>query len=346
MSFWIFFLVIIYLCFAKYKLGGIKRSSRLPIIGFFLIILLSAIRFDIGWDYSNYYLSVYPRINKEALLNTEPISKEIIKLSYYLNYPPALFIAFSILTYGLLGYAISKYSKNIYISILVYLVIFYLQTLSVIRQGLAISLIIYAIPLLMKKKYIQYAIVTIISYFIHESSIVALVFIPLYMVINRKTYFLVIALALLSFLSLRMIVERIAPGYVTYILNSDEYKGGSVILYYYCAIIGALCYYSYKVNNSKLLKLSCISIIGVLFPFFLGGHIGGRIALYFYAPLIYALPILYEYRINKSLKKLSILSFYLVFIMTIFVDQRNPIKSGLTPYKTILTENIYSPKFK
>lgn len=346
MLFWLFFEIIIFLCFANYKFGEIRKSRYLPIIGLLFIILISAIRFDIGWDYGSYYESVYPYLDLDSISKKEPISREIIKLSYTYGYPPLLFIVFSLLTYGIAGYAIFKYSANVYISMLVYLAFFYLQTLGIIRQGLAISIIIMAIPSLMKKKYVVYSILVLIAYFVHSSSIIAFVFIPLFIITNRKALVLIMGFAIFSFYSLKIIVESFFPGYMNYLLNASQFQGGSIMMYFMLVIVCIVTFYSYKKNNLTMIKLSCISLVGILFPFFLGGHIGGRIASYFYVPLIYSLPIMFGYNINRNFKRLSILTLYVVFIMNIYVDSRNPIKSSLSPYKTIFTENIYNPRFK
>lgn len=346
MLFWIIFLIFIYLFFAKFRFNGKLKDRRSEILGIFFIIIISAIRFDVGWDYGNYYSTIYPYVNQEALEKTEPLSQIIILSSDFTGYPPSLFILYSILTYGIAGYCILKHSANVYVSILVYLVFFYLNSLSVVRQGLAVSIVLCSLTFLIDKKLLQFAFCVVISYLIHSSSAICLIFIPIYLLTSKKSFFIIFTIALASLFSARFFVERLFPGYLSYVLNADEYSGGNAMKILMLVIVGLVSVVSYKRNNLNMIRLSCISAIGVLFPFFLGGHIGGRIAMYFYIPLIYLLP-----EITNSIKKYNIKNFLIItlnflFIFTIFTDCRNPIKSSLTPYKTIFTENIYNPKFK
>lgn len=346
MFFWIFFLLVTYLCFSKYYVAGKQKSKILEIIGILFIVFISAVRFDVGWDYKGYYSLIFPYPDYEYIDKMEPISREIIMTSIHSSYPPLMFIIFSLLTYGIVGLVIFKDFSNRYISILIYLAFFYISTLSVIRQGLAISIVLLAISNLKHNKYILSLILVVLAYFIHYSSIIAITFIPIYYLCKRSNFILIISVCIIGIFSVNKLIEYFLPGYLHYLESTNEYSGGSLMKFLMLGLIGFVSYNGMKKNDLDVIKLSCISSIGILFPFLIGGHIGGRIALYFYTPLILTIPIVLDNINIKSIKTISIYLLNLIFIWSVVTDIKSHNNSTLTPYKTIITEDIYSPKFK
>lgn len=337
---------IVFLCFGNYKVGGESKHNIMIPLGVIFIIFFSAIRFDIGWDYPSYYYMVFPSLDNEALERMEPLCQLIIKSSYLFGYPPLMFMLFSLFTYGLVGYTIVRHSSNIYISFLIYLTFFYLSSLSIIRQGLAVSVILFALPLLYRKRYLQFGIVSICSCFIHFSSIITLLFIPIYIFTDKKTFWIILTIAFCSMLSLNILVERIFPGYYSYIENADNYKGGNLMKILMILIVAVVCIGSFKTKDRRLIKMACIGIIGSLFPFFLGEHIGGRVSMYFFIPLIYFLPQALSLIKIKNIKCIAIIILNFIFLLNLYVDSQNPIKSSLTPYQTVFSVDVNNPKFK
>lgn len=110
---------------------------------FFLIVgTISAIRYDVGYDYMN-YLDIILGRNTYAIAydRLEPLCKSLINASRYLGYPQLFFIITSIAIVAAISFWIYNESKNYKLSILIFmgLPMFFWASLSIIRQFLAIS---------------------------------------------------------------------------------------------------------------------------------------------------------------------------------------------------------------
>ncbi len=80
------------------------------ISGITIIILVSILRFDVGWDYPGYYETVYPSLDTYAIDRFEPFNKIICQLVSYTKWAPV--IIYYIRTYYL--YFSFFHSKEIY----------------------------------------------------------------------------------------------------------------------------------------------------------------------------------------------------------------------------------------
>lgn len=77
-----------------------------------------------------------------------------------------------------------KYSFPLMISL--YLLLFYPQTCNIVRQYLVIAAIFWGTTLLEKRKYVWFVIVLLISSTIHTSSVIGVVYIPLFVVFDKR----------------------------------------------------------------------------------------------------------------------------------------------------------------
>lgn len=346
MIFWTFFFLIPFFAFGDYSFGKLSKPKALEILGVFLIILLSAIRFDVGWDYQGYFSALFPYPDIETFERFEPGSELIFIIANYLQYPPTAFILFSIFTYIVVFHALIKYTKNPLVAIVVYISFFYLNSLGVIRQGLAVAIIIEAIHFLLEKKYIKYIALVMIACLFHSSAIITILFVLIFKIVNKKTIipFIVISFVFIS-LSFKIITDKLLPFYSSYILNSSEYQGGSLMRLFMLLLNIILLCRCFKYKSINNYRLSAICCIGTIFPFILGSHIGNRIAEYFYLCLVYLIPAL-MINLKNQFRNLSLLIFYSYFMITVIVDAQNPVKSALTPYKTIINVDLHNPKWK
>ena len=81
---------------------------------------------------------------------------------------------------------IKKNSPNIAISVLLFFLLLYHQYLNVLRQAVAIVIILMSFELLKNKKYIKYSVCILIASLFHKFAAVSLVLIPFYIIKYKK----------------------------------------------------------------------------------------------------------------------------------------------------------------
>lgn len=104
----------------------------------------------------------------------------------------------------------------------IFYMIFYQETLSIVRQSIALSLSVFAITLLWEKKYAYYAVCTIIAILFHQTAVIVLSFPMIYYIVDRfsirQNSILLIAVGLvvaLFFLNIdNILIWMIESGYI------------------------------------------------------------------------------------------------------------------------------------
>lgn len=143
-------------------------------IGITIIILVSILRFDVGWDYPGYYETVYPSLDTYAIDRFEPFNKIICQLVSYTKWPPLLFIIYGLITYILVFSTLRKYTDNLFLATLTYLAFFYTTSLGPIRQGVALAIVLYAYRYLVTKAYLKYIGAVVIAGMFHYTAFVCI----------------------------------------------------------------------------------------------------------------------------------------------------------------------------
>ena len=156
------------------KKGILFLASSLP------FIIVSSIRYDVGTDYMVRYFPDYIKIANGAKIdNLEPLFYLLIKLCTFITSQPyILFVITSIIIYLLTFKSIEEQTENWILSITIFFAAgFFFQSMNLVRQFVAMALIIYAHKYLYditKKKYLWYLCI-IIATLIHSISLVYLI---------------------------------------------------------------------------------------------------------------------------------------------------------------------------
>lgn len=175
---------------------GPKKTIEVSI--FIILLLFVSLRYGQGSDYFAYiYFFLDGADSFELALKFNDfsyVSREIgfTTISYLwikvMNLSPeSLVILFSAVSFLLVWLFIKKYSQRPVISLFLFYCTFYLiYPFSGIRQSICISIFVFTLtPLLHKKKYVKYYLISILLFTIHYSSVV-LFLIPLVNLV--KTY--------------------------------------------------------------------------------------------------------------------------------------------------------------
>lgn len=221
-------------------------------------------------------------------------------------------------------YIIKLYSPFVIISVLLFLLGTFNQSIFVLRQHLAISLMLVSYPLIIKRQLIPFLGISFISFFIHQTSIV---FIPIYFFykINNKKILLISILlsSVILFIMFKYLLfwfgQEILVGYESY-LESDSgtnIVGAlillSFVLYYFIFCKNVI----FEQGINKLLFI--IGLLGVCILFAgIGFTPTGRLSMYFTIIPILLVPITMQYIKNKIIMIISVAIIILFKIYTTF----------------------------
>lgn len=163
-----------------------KKRKMIFILSAVPFIIVSAIRYDVGTDYMSRYFSNYLTIaNGGKIENLEMLFYILVKICTFLSSEPyILFATTSIIIYLLFFKSIKDESKGWILSITIFFIAgFFFQSMNLVRQYVAMAIVMYAHKFLFNKsgkKYIWY-ICIIIASLIHSIS-----FIYLFLVLLKK----------------------------------------------------------------------------------------------------------------------------------------------------------------
>ncbi|MCD8297761.1 MAG: EpsG family protein [Prevotella sp.] len=108
---------------------------------------------------------------------------------------------------------------------------FYFLSLNIMRQMMAIGLIMAAFPLLYKKKYVKFAVITIVvSYLFHKSEFLFLFLIPLHYLLSKpnvqmkkRMLYIIILSSFLFFYIGTYILKDVVLSFMSYMPGSERY---------------------------------------------------------------------------------------------------------------------------
>lgn len=148
----------------------------LSVIPFFLV---SAFRYDVGTDYLKRYWYDYNRmVQGKNVSNLEIGFKIIIKICIIFSKEPyILFVICSGIIIGLIMYTVITKSRNPILSVLIFFLGgFFFDSLNIMRQYMAMSIVFFAYNFLLEdKKTILYILCVILAGTFHSSAFIMLV---------------------------------------------------------------------------------------------------------------------------------------------------------------------------
>ncbi len=383
----IVYIVMLLISIVFLKLEEKQEKKKLKILMLILAVvpffLVSILRYDLGTDYLKRYVHDFNEMAQgRNIENLEIGFKLLIQFCLiFTTNPNILFVITSTIILGLIMYTIFTKSKNYILSILIFFLCgFFFNSLNLVRQYIAISLILFGYRFLLKEKkyYFAYILCTFIAMTMHSTSMIAIILVFL----NKKEIMNFKWLIPISFLILIInenLFELIKPiiqntRFNVY-LTGNMAKGEISILYILeNFLVYIFMYYIYiknkKVNqNGKeetlLLNVQGLSLLttvcGACHMQFM------RIALYFFIFQIISIP-LFIYKIpvdevkkdiEKIFKKIKISSekiklekimpkfkeiISVIFIICLLcVFWHTNIKNNdneVVPYKTIINKEI------
>jgi len=205
--------------------------------GFFIMFLFSALRIDIGWDYTMYTRGFF-QMARSGFTTFEYQNWEygfnlLTKIIAFFTKDAKIYIAvISLICLAGPFYVILRYSKKPWLSVLLYVnLYFFYGTLNFLRQGIAISIIMFAYTFLVNRKIIWYMLLVALAACFH---ITALIMVPVYFLVklelSLKVPFLYSILFVWIYISSNATLDLVAAYFRTDYSQSVFFTGGLNIL--------------------------------------------------------------------------------------------------------------------
>ena len=306
MKFWIVIFSIFFISFIVNFFINDKQRKLLSVSLIVFITIISVFRNNIGLDYFEYERLFY---NTDlSLSQIKLIEPSFILLSCLLKYfgltSQALFAIYAIFTNIFIYLGAKYYCKDKLFSLnnfIIFWCIYFIgwwNSLTQIRQFLAVAVIFYVSKYLIESNLKRYLIGVVCAFFVHYSSVVLILLYPFRTIKINLKYFIPILLLLINLSAFGIIREGIIffidnipfsvykiTAYVnneTKVLQSFIEKGGTGLgtLFYYCIFISAIVLVdkNYKFKDNLILLTTIGLVIKTVFFMFLPL---ARISLYF-----------------------------------------------------------------
>lgn len=348
MLFWFIFILVVFFCLGEFNLNGRWNRPLMQGLGIFIITIVSALRFDVGFDYPSYYKTI---VLDNFDFDFEILSGYVFSIGRNIGYPPLSFIIITVLISSFVFSTLCKYSANIFVAIMVYICFFYLNSLNTIRQSLAISITFWGVRYIFQKSFFRYFLVCIFASLFHSSALLACVIYPFYRFISTRYIPVILILIAIGY---KTILETfLTIGYYDHVSNklltiSEENMtegGGMYIRIAMLLVIVCLYLLTWLKKVEVDRNLLSLCSIGCIFPFLIGTHMGMRIAEYFLIYLCLVIPqVLCAYK--SYFRALCVILFMCYFLLLIATG-RNQKRAPFLPYQTIFNiDNIKDPVFR
>lgn len=192
-----------------------------------------------------------------------------------------------------------------------YLFIFYNTNFNMLRQGMALVILLLGFKYIRKKSLIKFLLVVLFAYLFHNTAIIGIVLYPLYQIIvnrvDRKQKILPVYIILSIFVFLFEAISKylldagiLSMRYAMYV-NSDNQQTGSIYLFYLIILIFAIITQRSK-QDANYIFFESILFICILFSAFVTISYLPRIISYYSIYLCFGIP----YVLNNGNKRIAI----------------------------------------
>lgn len=264
----IYILLLLYLLFLSLLFVN-KKFNKLVfiILSFTPFIIISGFRdFSVGVD-TQQFVNAYARI-----INMSPRNFDLLRYEQGFSYfcwtlgkissnPQILIFTTSFFINISIGRFIYKNSDNVYLSVILYLLCnFFFSYMNIMRQAIAICILLWGYEFIKNKKYFNFLLFVIIACSFHFSSLLALLYIPLRnFKFNKNFLFVSIGISMIGFLfgeNLFMLLANLSPRLMNYLDSSFTEAN------YFAALLDFLVYFFVFAFGIILIKQSDRKLIG------------------------------------------------------------------------------------
>lgn len=296
------------------------KISLFPILVFTLVF---GLRYYVGVDYES-YMNSYNDLDTALFKNNEHFEIGFFMLMYILKlfdlHFSFLFIVTSLMQIGLIYYFCKDYYQQLKWIIFFYFTTLYLfESLNIVRQAIAFSIILVSIKYIVNKSFVKYFILVLLAAIFHKS---ALIFLPFFF-LTFLNKFISVKFQLLFFFIAIFFTDAILDVFSSYvfslssILNYSEYLGADLFfdrssslgLGIYFIVFTYIVIFLYSKKMIDYYEMPMLRIVYVLFYvgalfFFLVEKAESiplsRLFFYFFSFKIIVLAFLVHYLFNSK----------------------------------------------
>ena len=282
-----------------------KRKKFFYLFTFLILFVLAGFRsWDIGNDTLTYVHAFMKSIDYPFLTFASHMEKGYLIFNYVLSLissnPQAILIVNAIIIVGAAISFVRKYSLTPFLSILLFTILMFGNSLNIMRQFLAISIIVvYGLKYVEERRFFPFFLVCLLAATFHRSAIICLAMYYFYnLKLNYKYILWGACLSVVAFFLLRPIIDVCIyiighyRGYRGTILFGNETKVASVIKTMVNLSISLFCLFTYKYvyhkKNSRIQErlpaafmVFCSLFASLLSFLSIRGTLLGRLVIYF-----------------------------------------------------------------
>lgn len=330
----IYFLVLILSVFFAF-LYKITKYKGLWIISLLIVSLFAGLRYFVGIDYESYTF-IFASI---ANSTTEPAFRLINLIIFFsrLNVQ-FVFIISSLITFCLFYNGIRKLSNDVFLSVFLLLFCgFFIESLNIIRQYIAISIFFFSIRYIVNKDFKRYLFCIACAVCFHYSAIFLILAYFFLRVNVGKWWFLILCLAyILPFVLPIQYVFGLIPGYNIYFgaVSAANESAQLGIGFLSKLLIGFMClsYFNKIVSFSSESKIYLNGFFTYLFllSFFRDFMVMVRLGYYFHVFLILLAPKFMQI-FDKNARNIGYILFLIYGILLLSINLSDT-DAKLVPY--------------
>lgn len=330
--------------------GDVTVSTIGVVVSFLILFLIAALRYGIGTDYWFRYAPLFDQIQYGNVDGQEVGYLYLNKVVAYITSDyQGIFVATSLLTVGLFYRFFLRMSINPALSVFIYAFGgFYLEDFNLVKQGLAIAIVLNSIEYALRKKHLTFITLTLLAASFHVSALVWFAIWPFMWVRLRQWVRIALSLAIIGVVLLMpgtapLLVDEFAPEYAWYFVSNYGVTR-SINAVVVIVAIGAFVFTLVKVGRSGRGDRYADSIINVfavstavLVATMTIAYLFSRLNYYFDPAQIIALPLALS--LVKGARVRHVLTFvFMSAYMTSFVFQFLIWNAhGVMPYESIFS---------
>ena len=352
------YIFLILFCYLLVVSKRIKNISNAYVI-YCILLFFASIRYGIGYDYFSYKGSIdfdQPQYVYERL---EPFSRLLINVSKFFDSSNLYFFLYSILILYPIYYVVKKNSSSPSLSLFIYLLFpsFFIDSMGIIRNALAFSMVFVAYHYLIRKKFLWYFIFCVFAGLCHNSGYISFILFPIYIFSRGKMCNLLFCVLCYFIGGYVDTIISIFPSsaflnaLVGYINQAKEV--GS--MKYLVLLIGGINFIYWdrlvKVRSENVYILNLISVgLCFFFLFILDDTLSYRLSNYFLLFIILLFPdymLVFKKRYKKIVQAMIIMFFLSVLSVSFYINISGYLKGytekmNMLPYQTVFYHEKYS----